>query len=124
MKSDEWVLAAEFYSDAQAKAAHALLKSAVIPSFLKGTVTAIQLMVAPPFLEQAHQLLDSQISEEELVAQAEAGQRESAPGEDAGDDPLAKKIYVSPTGSCGIIPSARTSRPSRRPELLASRSAS
>jgi hypothetical protein len=61
------MLAAEFYSDAQAKAAHALLKSAVVPSFLKGTVTAIQLMVPPSFSEQAHELLGSQISEEDLT---------------------------------------------------------
>jgi hypothetical protein len=94
MQSDEWVLAAEFYSDAQAKAAHALLKSAVVPSFLKGTVTAIQLMVPPSFLEQAHELLDSQISEEDLIAQAEAGAGppQSADGENTDDDPLGKKI--------------------------------
>ncbi|MBZ5578902.1 MAG: hypothetical protein LAP40_20265 [Acidobacteriia bacterium] len=82
---------AEFYSDAQAKAAHALLKSVVIPSFLKGNVTAIQLMAPPSFLEQAHKLLDSQVSEEDLVAGAEASPPESAPGEDADDDPFEEK---------------------------------
>ncbi|MGB6941102.1 MAG: hypothetical protein WBE37_01730 [Bryobacteraceae bacterium] len=86
METDEWVLAAEFYSDAQAKVAHALLKSMGIPSFLKGTVTAIQLMLPPSFLAQAHELLDSQISEEDLISQAEA-----AAGEDTDDDPLDKK---------------------------------
>jgi hypothetical protein len=91
MKSDEWVLVAEFYSEAQAKTAHALLKSAVIPSFLKGSVTAIQLMAPPSFLEQAHELLDSQISEEDLIAEAEALPPESAPGEDADDDPSGEK---------------------------------
>jgi hypothetical protein len=65
MESDELVVAAEFYSGAQAKTAHALLKSAGIPSFLKGTITAIQLMLPRSFLEQAHELLDSQISEED-----------------------------------------------------------
>jgi hypothetical protein len=92
MESDEWVLAAEFYSAAQAKAAHALLKSAVIPSFLKGNITAIQLMAPSSFLEQVHELLDSQISEEDLIAQAEAGALpESVAGEDAEDDPLGEK---------------------------------
>ena len=86
--SDEWAQVAEFYSEAQARAAHALLKSAAIPSFLKGTVTAIQLMAPPSFLEQARELLDSQISEEDLIAEAEA---ESGPGENADDDALGKK---------------------------------
>jgi hypothetical protein len=92
MDSSEWVMAAEFYSEAQAKTAHALLKSATIPSFLKGTITAIQLMVPPSFLEQAHELLESHISEARLIAQAEAGPLpESAAGEDADDDPLGRR---------------------------------
>lgn len=92
MDRDEWVPAAEFYSAAQARAAHALLRSAAIPSFLKGTITAIKLMVPPYYLEQAHELLDSRISEEQLIAQAEAGALpESAAGEDADDDPSAEK---------------------------------
>jgi hypothetical protein len=93
MDTDEWVLAAEFYSNARARVAHALLKSAGIPSFLKGTVTAIQLMLPPSYLEQAHELLDSQISEEDLAAQAEAAAPppESSADEDADDDSLGKK---------------------------------
>ena len=93
MDSDEWVLAAEYYSEAPAKVARALLKSARIPSFLKGNVTAIQLMLPPSFLQQAHELLDSQISEEDLIAQAEAASLlpESAAGEDTDDDPPSKK---------------------------------
>jgi hypothetical protein len=93
MESDEWVLAAEFNSVARAQVAHALLKSAGIPSFLKGSITAIQLMLPPSFLAQAHELLDSQISEEDLIAQAEAAARspESAAGEDADDDRLGEK---------------------------------
>lgn len=93
MESDEWVLAAEFCSAARAKVAHALLKSAGIPSFLKGSVTAIQLMLPPSFLALAHELLDSQISEEDLIVQAEAAalSPESAAGEDADDDQLRNK---------------------------------
>jgi hypothetical protein len=87
VKSDEWVLA-EFYSEPQAKAARALLKSAAIPSLLKGMVTAIQLMTPPSFLEQAHQLLDSRISEEDLMAEAMASPSESSLGEDADDDSI------------------------------------
>ena len=92
-ESDECVLAAEFYSYSRAKVAHALLKSAGTPSFLKGGITAIQLMLPPSFLAQAHELLDSQISEEDLIAQAEAAalSPESAAGEDADDDSLGKK---------------------------------
>jgi len=82
VKNDEWVLVAEFYSDAKAKTAHALLKSAAIPSFLKGTVTAIQLMAPPSYSEQARELLDSQISDEDLIAEAEASPPESAPDKD------------------------------------------
>jgi len=82
VKNDEWVLVAEFNSNVQARVAHALLKSAAIPSFLKGTVTAIKLMAPPSYLEQAHELLDSQISEEDLIAEAEASAPESAPGKD------------------------------------------
>jgi hypothetical protein len=82
---------AEFYSEAQARAAHALLKSAAIPSFLKGSITAIQLMAPPSFLEQAHELLESQISEKELIAEAEALPRESAACEGADDEPLGEK---------------------------------
>ena len=93
MENDEWVLAAEFYSAARARVAHALLKSAGIPSFLKGSITAIRLMLPPSFLAQARELLDSQISEEDLIAQAEAASLppESAAGENADDDPLGKK---------------------------------
>ncbi len=86
METDEWVFAAEFYSLAQAKVDHALLKSMGIPSFLKGTVTAIQLMLPPSFLAQARELLDSQISEEDLISQAEA-----AAGENTDDDPFDRK---------------------------------
>ena len=93
METDEWVLAAEFYSLARAKVAHALLKAAGIPSFLKGSITAIQLMLPPSFLAQAHELLDSQISEEDLIAQAEAAalSPEFDAGEDPADDPLGKR---------------------------------
>jgi hypothetical protein len=89
VESDDLLPAAEFYSAAQAQAAHALLKSAVIPSFLKGNITAIQLMVPRSFVEQAHELLASQIYERDLIAQAEAA---ALPPEfAAGDDPLRKK---------------------------------
>ena len=82
MSSDEWIQVAEFYSMAQARAAHALLRSASIPSVLKGTVTAIQLMAAPSFLEQARELLNSEVSEEDLIAMAEAPPTESGSGEE------------------------------------------
>jgi hypothetical protein len=91
VESEEFVLAAEFYSEAQARPARALLKSAAIPAFLKGNATAIQLMVHPSFLAEAQELLDSPVSEEALLAEATALPPESAPGEDADDDRLGEK---------------------------------
>jgi hypothetical protein len=107
MESDELVLVAEFDSGDEAQVAHALMKSAGIPSFLMSESTyapdpnwayeggdgVVLLMVSPLCLAQAREILDSQISEEDLIAQAEAAALppESAAVENANDDPLAKK---------------------------------
>ena len=90
MGNEEFVLAAEFYSQAEARPALALLRSATIPSFLKGTVTAIQLMVHPSYLAEAREILAAPMSEEDLSAEAMALPAESA-GEESGDDPTSEK---------------------------------
>jgi hypothetical protein len=48
-------------------------------------------MVHPSFLAEAHELLNSPISEEDLTSEAMALPAESAPGEDADEDPLREK---------------------------------
>lgn len=64
-----------------------------IPSFLKRSVTAIQLMLPLSFLAQAHELFDSQIPEDDLIAQAEgaAVSPEPAASEEVDDDHYARR---------------------------------
>jgi hypothetical protein len=70
-----------------------LLRSADIPAYLESELTStwtgaggLRLMVPPSFVEQAEEILGSQISDEELLAQAEAADPvdvEPAPDEDS-----------------------------------------
>ena len=88
--SPELVEVATFTDADDARLARDLLQSAEIPSYLAtdaklpGNMSApsgFRLSVSPSLLEQAREVLDSQVSDEELAAQAEAaGALE--PGED------------------------------------------
>jgi len=79
--SPELVEVATFTDVDDARLARDLLQSAEIPSYLAtdaklpGNMSApvgFRLSVAPSLLEQAREILDTQISDEELAAQAEA----------------------------------------------------
>ncbi len=85
MQNDEPTLAAEYDSNAEAWAAHGLLKSAGIPSFLKSSMPSMRqpdwahegefgnlLIVPRQFLEQARELLSCQVSEADLMEAAES----------------------------------------------------
>jgi putative signal transducing protein len=76
----ELVQVATFLSFEEANLGRALLRSADIPAFLDNELSAnwtgaageLRLMVPASFSEQAEEILESQISDEELLAQAEA----------------------------------------------------
>jgi hypothetical protein len=79
----DWVAAATFLSAEEANLAHAMLDSADIPARLESKGTGawtgfgeLRLLVPTEFLAEAQEIIESQISEEELIAQAEA---ETAP---------------------------------------------
>jgi hypothetical protein len=68
-----------FLSLEEAGLGRALLRSAEIPAYLENELTSyatgaggLRLMVPPAYLEQAKEILESEISDEELLAQAEA----------------------------------------------------
>src|SRR5258708_31770685 len=97
MQNDEPVLAAEFESGAEAMAAHGLLKSAGIPSFLKSSMPSMKqtiwahegefgnlLIVPRQFLADARELLSSQVPEADLIQAAESA---ALPDSDADDSP-------------------------------------
>ncbi len=74
---DEMVLVATFGFPEEANMARGLLESASIPSQIKNELAAVggfeaSLLVPASFEEQAIEILESQISDEELAAQAEA----------------------------------------------------
>jgi hypothetical protein len=76
---DELVLIETFLSPTEANLARGLLRSADIPAYLDNELTSrwpsaggLELIVPASFLEQAKTILEAQISEEELVAEAEA----------------------------------------------------
>jgi hypothetical protein len=75
----ELIEAATFTSGEEANLARALLKSASIPCFLENERFAtggLRLLVPAAFLEQAREVLQAEISDEELAAQAEAASEE------------------------------------------------
>ena len=88
----ELVPAATFLSFEEANLGRALLRSADIPAYLENELNpsftgadGLRLMVPLSFLEQAKEILESQVSDEELLAQAEAADPvdvEPAPEED------------------------------------------
>ena len=89
----ELVPVATFLSFEEANLGRALLRSADIPAYLENELNpmrtgaeGVRLMVPPSFMEQAEEILGSQISDEELLAQAEAADPvdvEPAPNEDS-----------------------------------------
>jgi len=89
----ELVSVATFLSFEEANLGRALLRSADIPAYLENELNPMQtgaeglrLMVPSSFVEQAEEILGSQISDEELLAQAEAADPvdvEPAPGEES-----------------------------------------
>jgi hypothetical protein len=76
---EEWVLAATYLTAEEANLAHAMLESAAIPVRLASNNTSawtgtgeLRLMVQAAMLEEAEVILASEISDEELIEQAEA----------------------------------------------------
>jgi hypothetical protein len=85
---DEMVLIATFGFPEEANMARGLLESASIPSQIKNELAAVggfeaSLLVPASFEEQAIEILESQISDEELAAQAEAA---GIPDEELAED--------------------------------------
>jgi hypothetical protein len=85
---DEMVLVATFGFPEEANMARGLLESASIPSQIKNELAAVggfeaSLLVPASFEEQAIEILEHQISDEELAAQAEAA---SVPDEEFVED--------------------------------------
>jgi hypothetical protein len=79
--AEELVLVETFLSAEDAKLGRALLRSAEIPAYLENELTSawtgaggLRLMVPTSFLEQAKEILNTRISEEELIAQAKAAE--------------------------------------------------
>ena len=75
----ELVSVATFLSFEEANLGRALLRSADIPAYLENELSpmrtgaeGLRLLVPASFVEQAEEVLGSQISDEELLAQAEA----------------------------------------------------
>jgi hypothetical protein len=95
--SPELVEVATFTDVDDARLARDLLESAEIPSYLAtdaklpGNMSVpggFRLSVSPSLLEQAREVLDTQVSDEELAAQAEAaGEIEPAEDEAPEDEP-------------------------------------
>lgn len=76
---EELVVVDTFVSSEEAALGRALLRSAEIPAYLDNELTSawtgiggLRLMVPSSFLEQATEILETRISDEELAAQAEA----------------------------------------------------
>ena len=89
-EGEEMVPVATFSSLQEADLGLALLRSADIPANLENELSStwtgtgeLQLMVPSSFLEQAEGILGVQISDEDLLAQAEAAESlEAVPGEE------------------------------------------
>jgi hypothetical protein len=76
---EDLVVAATFLSPHEADLGRTLLQSADIPAYLENEPNlsgagGLLLMVPASFLEQAEEILGAQISEEDLIAQAEAAE--------------------------------------------------
>jgi hypothetical protein len=86
---EDWVLVGSYLSADEANLAHAMLADAAIPARLAANNTSawtgigeIHLMVAPAMLAEAELILGSPISEEELIAQAEAEPSPDGPADE------------------------------------------
>jgi len=79
-ESEGMVELALFTDVDEARIARALLKGAEIPAYLENTDPMgrgeFRLSVPPEWLEEAREILEAEISEEELAAQAEAAELE------------------------------------------------
>jgi hypothetical protein len=78
---EDLVLAAKFQSVEEANLGRALLRDAEIPAYLENELTSawtgaggLRLLVPGSLLEQAQEILDARISDEDLLAQAEAAE--------------------------------------------------
>ena len=74
-KPPDFVEAATFQSYSEGSLARAVLRSAEIPAYLddqRAGLGTLKLWVPPEFLEQAQEILETPLSDEELAAQAEA----------------------------------------------------
>jgi hypothetical protein len=84
------VEAARFSFSSEADLARALLESAAIPCYLEnefagktlGAADGLRLLVPASLLENAREILAARVSEEELIAQAEAEPAPSSEGEE------------------------------------------
>jgi hypothetical protein len=86
---EKLVPVATFVSLEEANLGRALLESADIPANLENELSStwtgiggLRLMVPASFLEQAKEILEAQISDEDLLAQAEAAEPVDAQAED------------------------------------------
>ena len=87
----ELVEAARFTSSSEADLARALLESAAIPCYLENEIAGktlrvtdgLRLFVPASLLESAHEILDAPVSDEELIAQAEAEPAPASEGEES-----------------------------------------
>ena len=75
----DWIVAGTYLSAEEANLARSMLESAAIPARLESKGTGswtgfgeLRLLVPAAFLSEAQEVIDSPISEEELIAQAEA----------------------------------------------------
>jgi hypothetical protein len=94
---DAMVPVGTFLSLEEASLGGALLRSADIPAYLESELTStwtgpggLRLVVPASFVEQAEEILGSQVSDEELLAQAEAADpidQEPDPDEDSDLNP-------------------------------------
>jgi Putative prokaryotic signal transducing protein len=89
---EELVQVATFVTFEEANLARALLQSADIPAYLENEVGAewagiggLRLAVPASLVEQAEEILEASISEEDLIAQAEAAESTEADDEDDPD---------------------------------------
>jgi hypothetical protein len=90
---EDMVLVATFLAMHEADLALTLLRSADIPVYLENELSSaytglggLRLMVPSAFVEQAEEILGAQISEEDLIAQAEAAGSLDPPDEEEARD--------------------------------------
>ena len=111
---DDLVLAAEFGSAQELAFARSFLKSASIPTYIEtdfsgilGTTEAdTKLYVPSAYLEQAQELLNTSLTDEELAEQAEAAGEESVEEEEeeaAADEEEEEDEHEDERAACRVI---------------------